>query len=143
MRQLYPSMKSHLIVPALSAILSLSLACAPAHAQMDAPATSTTSSDTSATNAASGDATAPADTKFKGTVTAIDTTANTVSVKSKSGDLTLAVTPDTKGGKMLSKLAVGDKIGGTYTTDASGKMTATALKKAKAKKAAADAPAAE
>jgi hypothetical protein len=123
-------MKLHLIVPAITAVLGLSLACAPVHAQTDAPATSTSSDATAA---------APEATKFKGTITAIDTTAKTVTVKSKGGDLTLNITDDTKGGKALSKLAVGDKVGGAYTTDASGKMTATALKKAKAKKPAADA----
>jgi hypothetical protein len=120
-------MKFHLIVPAFAAVLGLSFACAPAHAQTEAPASSTSPDDSAAA----------APTKFKGTITAIDTTANTVTVKSKGGDLTMGVTG--KAAKAITKLAVGDKVSGAYTTDASGKLTASVLKKAKPKAPKADA----
>jgi hypothetical protein len=115
-------MKITLLTPALAAILGLALAGVPMTSQAQ-----------TSTNAPA--ATAPAPTKptrFGGTITAID--ASSVTVANKEKTRTLAITPETvfKIGKdpaTLADFAVGDKISGSYFTDASGAMTAKSLRK--------------
>ncbi len=70
---------------------------------------------------------------YKGTITAI--TATSVTVQAAKGPITLAITADTKfrGGKSAADFAVGDKVTGSYTTDATGALTAHSLHKKKAK----------
>ena len=75
---------------------------------------------------------------YKGTISAIDTPATTVTIKSTKGDMVMAVTPATKfkGGKALSDFAVGDAVTGSYTKDDTGSLTAASLHKKKVKAAA-------
>ena len=133
-------MKITLLTPALVAILGLALAGAPVTAQA---ATSTNSAAASAPAKATEKKTKPADTQYKGSLTAIDATSVTVANTEKT--LTLAITPKTtfKKDKVVATLAdfaVGDKVTGSYTKDATGAMTANSLHK-KADKAAATTPA--
>jgi hypothetical protein len=122
-------MKNTLITTALVAIVGLAFVGAPMTAQAQ-----TTNSTT---------ATAPTPAKktnkinYNGAVTAIDTTANTITVDSKSkkdGDktLVLSVTATTtiKRDKVTATLAdfkVGEKVTGSYVTEASGTLTAAKL----------------
>jgi hypothetical protein len=126
------SMKITLLTPALAAILGLALASAPLpiHAQ----------NDTTSTNSTDSKAGAPA--RAMGTLSAVDTTANTISVENKTDGTrtfsiasTATITKDKKPAT-LADFAVGDKVFVAYTTDASGTLTATKLstKTAKAKK---------
>jgi hypothetical protein len=74
-------------------------------------------------------ATASGPTKFYGTVTAVDTTANTFSIS----DQTYYVTSETqmqKNGKTatLADAVVGEPARGTYTADSSGKMDVTKVR---------------
>ncbi len=112
-------MKLNFLILALAATLGFSLAC-PAHA-----ATTTTAPVM----------TAPAvkKTPYKGTITAID--ASSVSVKTATASLTLAIAPTTKykGGKSAADFKVGDTVSGSYTTDDAGKTTAYSLHKKVAK----------
>jgi hypothetical protein len=118
-------MKITLLTPALAAILGLALAGAPITAQ----------AQTSTNSAPDTSAPAPAKAKktpFKGLITAIDATSVTVASKEKT--LTLAITPQTTFKKDrtsadLADFAVGDKVTGSYSTDASGAMTANSLHK--------------
>jgi hypothetical protein len=87
--------------------------------------------DTGATTqpTTSPSATASGPTKFYGTVTAVDTTANTFSIS----DQTYYVTGQTqmqKNGKAatLADAVVGEPARGTYTTDSSGKMSVTKVR---------------
>jgi hypothetical protein len=119
-------MKIPLLTPALVAILGLALAGVPMTAQAQ-----------TSTNAASAAATAPAPKPAKphqlgGSITAID--ASSVTVASTKKTLTLAITPSTtfkkdKLAATLADFAVGDKVNGSYTKDASGAMTANSLNK--------------
>jgi len=128
-------MKITLLTPALVAILGLALAGAPTTAQAQ---TTTTTPDTTAP--------APAKVKkhekpeFKGSITAISATSVTVANKKKT--LTLAITPKTtfkidKAPATVTDFAVGDKVSGSYSTDASGAMSANSLHKKTPKPAAA------
>jgi hypothetical protein len=118
-------MKIPLLTPALVAILGLALAGAPVITQ----------ADTSTNSAPDTSAPAPVKAKktpFKGSITAID--AASVTVVSKEKTLTLAITPKTtfkkdKAPATLADFAVGDKVTGSYSTDASGAMTANSLHK--------------
>lgn len=112
-------MKLTLIVAALAAILGFAGVPAQAQATAPAPAVATKSRETK--------------TPYKGTITAI--TATSVSLQGAKGAMTLAITPTTKykGGKSATDFAVGDVVTGSYTTDASGAMTAYSLHKKKAK----------
>jgi hypothetical protein len=75
---------------------------------------------------------------YKGTISAVDATAMTITIKGAKGDMMMAVTPATKykGGTSLADFAVGDKVTGSYTKDDGGKMTAASIHKAKPKAAA-------
>jgi hypothetical protein len=123
-------MKIPLLTPALVAILGLALAGAPVTAQ----AQTSTNSAPGATAAASTPAKVTKTSKipYKGSITAID--ASSVTVASKDKTLTLAIAPTTtflKDGKKatLADFAVGDKVTGSYTKDATGAMTAHSLHK--------------
>ena len=87
--------------------------------------------DTGATTqpTTSPSATASGPTKFYGTVTAVDTTANTFSIS----DQTYYITGETqmqKSGKTatLADAVVGEPARGSYTTDSSGKMNVTKVR---------------
>jgi hypothetical protein len=86
--------------------------------------------DAAATNSPS--ATMPAKkhgATFKGKVSAVDATAMTVTVASKTYNIT-SETKITKDGKpaTLADVVVDDTVGGTYKTDASGKLNALTLR---------------
>jgi hypothetical protein len=68
---------------------------------------------------------------YHGTIMAIDMSANTVTVQTGEGTMTMSFNGDTKfrgGTKSLSDLKVGDTISGTYMMDGSGKMKAISVK---------------
>jgi hypothetical protein len=124
------SMKLTLPSQALAAILGLALAGAPltTHAQT----TSTTTSTTSMTSTTSTP-TAPKPKMTRGLVTAVDAAGSTISVENKTDGTrtfsiasTIKITKDKKPAT-LADFAVGDKVYITYTTDASGTLTATKL----------------
>ncbi len=119
-------MKITLLTPALAAILGLALAGAPIFAQAQTIASTTP--------------VAPAKSKktqYMGSLTAIDTAGSTVTVQptSKKADakpLVLLVDASTKikrdnKAATLADFKVGDKVTGSYTTDATGKLTAASL----------------
>jgi Cu/Ag efflux protein CusF len=69
--------------------------------------------------------------KFHGSIMAIDMSANTVTIQTDEGTMTMSFNGDTKfhgGTKSLSDLKVGDSISGTYMMDDSGKMMALSVK---------------
>ena len=117
-------MKITLLTPALVAILGLALAGAPVTAQAQ-----------TSTNSTADTAPAPKAAKkphFMGSITAID--ASSVTVASAKKTLTLAITPKTifkkdKAPATQADFAVGDKVSGSYSKDASGTMTANAINK--------------
>ena len=119
-------MKLTLLTSALVAVLTLT--CVSAQAQ--APAATSSSTTTSSTTT-----TAPMGKKipYKGTITAVDASANTVTVKGAKDTMTLMIDSSTKykGGKALSDFAVGDMVTGSYTKDDAGKMTACSVHKKK------------
>ncbi len=127
-------MKIHLITPALAAILGLALASAPVTAQAQtstnmAPATSTAPVKAKAKKSAKNP-------DYSGSITAISATSVTVANTKRT--LTLAISPTTKFKKdkvvaTLADFAVGDKVSGSYTTDATGAMTAYSMHKKTAK----------
>jgi hypothetical protein len=131
-------MKISYLVPALVAVLSLALTTGCSKQDTSAKTPSTPTPPVAAappTNSTSGDSAATASagpTKFRGKITAIDTTANTISITSKkSGSLTLTIDPSSKAAQALSGLTVGDKVSGSYKTDPTGKMIVTKLGKGK------------
>lgn len=132
-------MKITLLTPALVAILGLALAGAPVTAQAQ------TSTNAAAASAPAKVATTKTKTKksaktpYEGSVTAIDATSVTVATTKKT--LTLAIASTTtylKDGKKatLADFAVGDKVTGSFTTDATGATTACSLHKKTPKAAA-------
>jgi hypothetical protein len=131
-------MNSKNLVLALLTVLSLALfsGCSKQDTSDKNSSTATPPvASAASTNSVSGGSAATASvapTKFRGTITAIDTTANTISVTSKkAGNLTLSIDPSSKASKALSKLTVGDKVSGSYTTDPTGKMIVSKLGKGK------------
>jgi Cu/Ag efflux protein CusF len=69
--------------------------------------------------------------KFHGSITAIDMSANTVTIQTDKGTMTMSINQGTKfhgGTKGLSDLKIGDSISGTYMMDDSGKMMALSVK---------------
>ena len=129
-------MKLIRIVPALVALAGF--ACAPVtlsaqttNAPAAAPEAATTNAPT-ATAPAKPKTTAPKTTAYSGKITAIDSTANTITVASSKKTLTLAVASTTKILKdkvkaALADLAVGEKVTGSYTKDSTGAMTAYSI----------------
>ena len=130
-------MKLTSITSALVAALALALSCSSVRAQtntntMAAPATNMSSSSSSSTMTTSM---SMKKTPYKGTITAIDMTGNSVTVHGAKGDMMLMVTPTTKfkGASALSDFAVGDKVTGSFMKDASGSMMAASMHKKAAK----------
>jgi hypothetical protein len=119
-------MKLTLLTPVLASILAM--ACVPALADTNAAPVATTTTASVSTKAVS---TKPV--PYKGTITAVDSSANMVTIKGAKSSMTLTVTPTTKfkGGTALADFAVGDKVTGSYTKDASGTMSAYSLHKKK------------
>jgi len=121
-------MKITLPISALAAVLGLALASAPVTVQA-----------ATTTPAAPAPAAAPKATKYSGTLTAVDTTANTITISDKTlAPRTFTITPATKikkDGKVatLADFKVGDKVGGSYTGTAPA-LTATTLNTSAAKK---------
>ncbi|MCE0522696.1 MAG: DUF5666 domain-containing protein [Methylacidiphilales bacterium] len=119
-------MKIPLFTPALVAILGFALAGAPITSQAQ-----------TSTNAAPASAPAPAAKhgklhQYEGSITAIDDTSVTVTSTKKT--LTLAISPSTtfkkdKKPATLADFALGDKVTGSYSKDATGAMTAHSLNK--------------
>jgi hypothetical protein len=115
-------MKSNLIKSALMAVAGLAL-CAPLALNAQATTTTTTASTTATTSAM------PKKTEFHGTVKSVDTAANSITVTNKKGDVTLMVDAKTKvmNNKQpatLADITMGEKVTGSFTTDAAGTMTA-------------------
>jgi len=138
-------MKITILTPALAALLGFALAGAPVTAQAQ------TSTNTTTAPAA------PAKAKtnkvnYHGAITAIDTTASTVTLLShskKEGDKTLVLSVDAttviKRDKVAATLAdfkVGERVTGSYVAEASGTLTAVKLTFTTPKPKAATAPAA-
>jgi hypothetical protein len=118
-------MKLTILTPALAAILGLALAGAPVttQAQTTAPV---------ATAASAAKTTKPKKVEYAGTLTAIDPTASTITVTTTKSTKTMAIASTTKIKKdkkpaTLADFAVGAKVTGSYTTDATGKLTASSL----------------
>ena len=112
-------MKKHIATIALFSIVAAALVAVPTVSR--------------AQDAAAPAAAAPAAKKhgglpFHGKVTAVDTTASTITIK----DLTINVTSDTKITKdgqpvTLADITVGAAVGGSYKKDDAGKLTATVI----------------
>jgi hypothetical protein len=126
-------MKLISLKPALVAVLGLALAGALVTVKAQ-----TTNAAPAASTAPSTPAKAPAvkKTPYKGSITAID--ASSVTVKTATTSLTLAVTADTKFQLGTSKkntpataadFAVGDKVTGSYIKNADGTTTAATVRK--------------
>jgi hypothetical protein len=124
---------------ALAAVLVLASAPVTVHAQTPAPAAAAAPA---ATATPAKTTAGPKKTKYTGTLSAIDATGNTITITDKTvAPKTLSISPTTKikkDGKTatLADFKVGDKVGGSYTTDATGIMTATSLSSGAPKKAA-------
>ncbi len=67
---------------------------------------------------------------FHGTVMAVDTSANMITVHTADGDMTMAITSDTKfkGSKSMSDLKVGDQVSGMFMTDDNAKVMVVSVK---------------
>jgi Cu/Ag efflux protein CusF len=67
---------------------------------------------------------------FHGTVMAIDASANMITVHTGEGDMTMAITSDTKfrGSKSMSDLKVGDQVSGMFMTDENAKVMVVSVK---------------
>jgi hypothetical protein len=141
-------MKLTLITPALVAILGLALASAPVTVQAQttaapaaAPTTAPAAAPTAATAPKAPKAKKP--TPYDGALTTIAADGTSIVVTSSKKTLTLAIDAKTtflkdKKAATLADFAVGDKVTGSYTVDAtSGAMTAHSLHKMTPKKAAA------
>jgi hypothetical protein len=114
-------MKSLLLKSALLAVAGLAL-CAPValHAQTTAPAPAPVA-------VAPSKPAKVTKTPYKGTIKSID--AASLVVTTAKGDLTLALAPTTKvkvdkKAAKATDLTVGEKVTGSYTTDATGALTA-------------------
>ena len=120
-------MKLTLLTPVLASILAM--ACVPALADASAAASVANSSSSTSSSTATSSKKIP----YKGTITAVDSSANTVTIKGAKSTMTLLVTPATKfkGGFALVNFAVGDVVTGSYMKDATGAMTAASLHKKK------------
>jgi hypothetical protein len=139
-------MKITLLTPALVAVLGLALASVPvtvqAQTSTNSPAEAAASPSPAKVSTKKATKTKP--TQYAGSITAID--ASSVTIANTTKTLTLAIAPTTtflkdKKPATAADFAVGDKVTGSYTTDAAGTMTAHSLHK-KTMKAAAPTPAA-
>ncbi len=121
---------------ALAAVLGLALCATAASAQTSTTAAPAATTSTPAATTASAASTKVKKTPYKGTITAIDTTANTVTIQAASSTLTLKITSATKykGGTALADFAVNDAVTGSYIKNDDGTLTANSLHKKKAAK---------
>ena len=124
-------MKLTLTTPALAAILGFALVGAPLTVHAQAPAT-TPVATTAPTPAPAAKSTKPKKVAYDATLTAIDPTASTITVTTKKSTKTITIASTTKIKKdskpaTLADFAVGAKVTGSYTADASGKLTASSL----------------
>jgi hypothetical protein len=70
-------------------------------------------------------------TPYQGTIMAIDMSANTITIQTDQGTMTMTVNESTKfrgGSSSLSDFKVGDKISGMFMMDDSGKMMAVSIR---------------
>ncbi|HUB68219.1 MAG TPA: DUF5666 domain-containing protein [Candidatus Methylacidiphilales bacterium] len=117
-------MKLHLLTSAFAAVMGLALA--------SLPLTTYAASDSNSSSG-TGSGSSSGSTNARGTITAVDTSANTISIENKTdGTRTFSISSTatfTKDKKpaTLSDFAVGDKVSITYQTDSSGTMTATKI----------------
>jgi hypothetical protein len=68
---------------------------------------------------------------YHGTIMAIDMSANTVTIQTSGGNMTMTINADTKfrgGSKTLGDFKVGDTISGTMMTDGAGTMMVVSIK---------------
>ena len=67
---------------------------------------------------------------FHGTIMAVDTSGNMITVHTADGDMTMAITSDTKfrGSKSMSDLKVGDQVSGMFMTDDNAKVMVVSVK---------------
>jgi len=138
-------MKTTFLTTALAAFLGLALAGAP----ITAKAQTTNTPAATAPEATPKKHKHKDSTSYEGSITAISATSLTVASTKKT--LTLAIAPTTKFATLVGKkktpataadFAVGDKVTGSFSTDATGAMTAASVhKKATAAAAPAAAPA--
>jgi len=117
-------MKLTFQIPALVAVIGLALACAPVSLQ----------AQTTPTTAAPAKTAKAKPVAYSGSVTAIDSAANSITVTNGSKALMLSVAPTTKfkvdkKTATLAEFAVGDAVTGSYTTDEAGKTTAYSVHK--------------
>ncbi len=124
----------NLLITALVAIVGFAFAGAPvtAQAQTATNATTPAAPSTAPKVKEKGDKKKSDKTPYTGSITAIDATSITVASTKKT--LTLAIAPTTtfkkdKAAATAADFAVGDKVTGSYTTDASGALTAASIHK--------------
>jgi hypothetical protein len=128
-------MKLTLSPSALVAILGFALASVPVTVQAQAPDTTATAPAPVPAATTSTKAKKSKPTEYMGNVTAIDTTANTVTVATTAQVLALAITPKTiiqkdKKKATLADFSIGDSVTGSYVKDATaGALTAHSLRK--------------
>jgi hypothetical protein len=138
-------MKIPFLTPALVALVGLAFIGAPVTVRAQstdtttsAPAAATAPAPTTMTPSATTKHHKSGKTPYTGSITAIDATSLTVASTKRT--LTLAISPTTKfatkEGKKLTAateadFAVGDMVTGSYTTDATGAMTAYSVHKKK------------
>ena len=129
-------MKINLRTSALAAILGLALAGVPVTVKAQTPTTpATPTTEAAPATPAPAKVKKPKPTPYSGTLTAIDTTGNTITVASTAKLLTLTIAPTTKIKKdkvvaTLADFAIGDKVTGSYIKDATtGALTAYSLHK--------------
>jgi hypothetical protein len=130
-------MKINHLIPAFAAALGLALASAPVTVKAQTSTASVTTAPASTTTAKASKEKS-GKTQYTGSITAID--ASSVTVQTSKETLALAIDAKTKfrlnGGKgkktrsTASAFAVGDKVTGSYSKDASGAMTAASVDKA-------------
>ena len=124
----------NLLITALVAIVGFAFIGAPvtAQAQTATNATAPAAASTAPKVKEKGEKKKSDKTPYSGSITAID--ASSLTVASTKKTLTLAIAPTTtfkkdKAAATVADFAVGDKITGSYTTDASGAMTAASIHK--------------
>jgi phage baseplate assembly protein gpV len=120
-------MKTILSTSALAAILSLALVGTSAQAQ-----TPTTTPAPSTTSPAPAKVKKSGKIEYKGTVTAIDPSAKTITVQGSKATITLSIASTTtfkKDGKpaTLEDFTVGEKVTGSYAKGATGVLTACSV----------------
>lgn len=120
-------MKNILLTPALAAIAGLVFIGAPIVSHAQTPSTTPAATDTAAPAAKKS--------RFSGAVTAVNASANTITV----GTVTYSADATTKfkPGTTLADFKVGELVSGAFTTDSSGKLVLAGIHPKKTKPAAA------